>query len=322
VLDYLNSQPGGLPSTALPDAAKAYAVKLGLAVKDEDGNLRAVPNVNLREAESWRQEINKATGADPTDIRQATIVKKILDAQTQDLGGDLYRQARKARERHAQLFENNAIVSDLLETKPGTSDRRVALEDVVDRIIKTGSREDLGMFRRTLDVSDQHAGITPGTTGPGAAAWREVQAATLRRIAHDAGADGKSATRDVHGNPIISPAGLHRAVQVLDQDGKLDFVLGKKWAQTVRDIDDIASVTKTSPPGSVNHSNTASALAALVDLMASATSGLPAPVASVARIVWKHRADNAVRSRVHEALHGPQVKMPPGSSLQSGGAIP
>lgn len=157
------------------------------------------------------------------------------------------------------------IVPDLLETKPGTSDRRVALEDVIDRIVKTGSREDLSMLRRTLDVSDQHAGVTPGTTGAGAAAWREVQAATLRRIAHDAGADGKSATRDVHGNPIISPAGLHRAVQVLDQDGKLDFVLGKKWAQTVRDIDDIASVTKTSPPGSVNHSNTASALAALVD---------------------------------------------------------
>jgi hypothetical protein len=312
VLDYLNTQPEGLPSNRVPDAARKYAESLGIATRDADGNLVASPDVNLRATEAWRKEINQAVGFDPSDQRQGAIIKGHLDAQTEGLGGQLYKEARQARQRHAQLFENNAIVSDLLETKPGTADRRVALDDVVKRIVVQGSREDLSALRRTLHVSDQHAGVAPGSTGPGSQAWREIQAATLRHIADEAGAIGKNASRDTAGRPIISFAGLNRAIRNLDDGGRLDFILGKKDAQTVRDIAEVAGVIKTVPPGSVNTSNTAATLLAALgeSAVTGALTGLPAPLYTIAKFAKQHRDAGRLRLRVQDALDGMQHPTP------------
>jgi hypothetical protein len=306
VLDYLNTQPEGLPSNRVPDAARKYAETLGIATRDADGNLVANPDVNLRATEAWRKEINQAVGFDPSDQRQGAIIKGHLDAQTEGLGGDLYKQARQAYQRHAQLFQNNAIVADLLETKPGTADRRVALDDVIGRIVLKGSREDLSALRRTLHVSDQHAGVAPGGAGPGSQAWREVQGATLRYIADEAGAVGKNASRDTAGRPIISFAGLNKAIRTLDDGGRLDFILGKKDAQTVRDIADVAAVIKTVPPGSVNTSNTAATLIAALgeSAVTGALTGLPAPLYTIAKFAKQYRDAERLRVRVQDALEG------------------
>jgi hypothetical protein len=39
LFDYLNSQPTGVPSASIPDTAKQFAVKLGIATRDDNGNL-------------------------------------------------------------------------------------------------------------------------------------------------------------------------------------------------------------------------------------------------------------------------------------------
>jgi enamine deaminase RidA (YjgF/YER057c/UK114 family) len=333
VIDHLNESAPEATTAPLLATARALAVKLGIA-REVDGQLVAAPpkgaqapaaperrsslfgepppapepepGVPLKTAEQFRKAINRNTDYDPSNQRQASIINGLIDQATEGKGGDLYKQARQAYQRHAQLFRNNAVVSDLLATKPGTADRRVALDDVMHRIVLQGSREDLSNLRRTLDVSDQHAGFQPGTSGPGRQAWREVQASALRYIAEQAGATGKNAARDTAGRPIISFAGLNQAIRELDDGGRLDFILGKKDAQTVRDIAEIASVIKTVPPGSVNTSNTAATLIALLGESAATTAftGIPAPLVSIARLVKQKRDTAQLRAKVDAALMG------------------
>jgi hypothetical protein len=93
----------------------------------------------------------------------------------------------------------------------------------------------------------------------------------------------------------------------MDRGGKLDFVLGKKGAQTVRDVNEIAKVVKTLPPGAVNTSNTASVLLlALSEAGATqALTGLPVPAMSLLRAASAHIKDMKTRDRVKAALREP-----------------
>jgi hypothetical protein len=90
---------------------------------------------------------------------------------------------------------------------------------------------------------------------------------------------------DQRGNTILSPAKLDRAIKRLDADGRLETIFGKQGAQHMRDLNDLAKVIYTTPPGAVNHSNTASVLlAAMAEAGAtSAFTGLPVPVLSTLR---------------------------------------
>lgn len=315
VVDHLNQVAPEASTAPLINTARNLVVKLGIA-KEEGGQLVPIrggrpdsltntpaPNkTTLKTAETLRQAINRNIDTEPTNIRQGTILKQLIDQATEGQGGDLYRGARKARQRHAQLFEDNAIVSDLLTNRRNTADRRVALEDVFRRSILNGDRESLGMLRRTLNVSDQRAGFKPGTDGPGSQAWRELQGATLRHLLDEA---TKGVATDVAGNPIFSAAKLNSAINSLERGGRLDFVLGKQNAQLVRDLNEVAKVVLTAPPGAVNTSNTASViLAAIAEAgLTGSVTGLPVPVLSAIKAGNQFVKDVKVRRRVDAALN-------------------
>lgn len=323
VIDHLNQAAPEASTAPLINTARNLVIKLGIA-KDEGGTLVPVrggrPNTmtneqapnkaTLKTAETLRQAINRNIDTEPTNIRQGTIIKQLIDQATEGQGGDLYKGARSARQRHAQLFEDNAIVSDLLSTRRGTADRRVALEDVFRRTVLNGDRESLGALRRTLDVSDQRAGFKPGTDGVGAQAWREIQGMTLRHALEEA---TKGVATDVAGNPIFSAAKLNSVINSLDRGGRLDFVLGKRNAQLVRDLNEVAKVVLTAPPGAVNTSNTASVvLAAIAEAgLTGSVTGLPLPVLSVLRAGNQFVKDVKVRRRVDSALNPPGPRPQP-----------
>ncbi len=324
LIDHLNESAPEATTAPLIDTARKLAIKLGIAQDDGSGNLIAKPieapappppaggslmggapkpavmepGVSLKTAEQFRQAINRNTDFEPTNVRQATIMKSLIDQATDGMGGDLYQQARKARQRYAQLYEDNSVVSDLLNNRKGTADRKVALENVFNRTVLNGSREDLGNLRRTLHVSGSDAGKQ---------AWKELQGATLRHINDES---TKGVATDIRGNPIVSPARLNNVIRSLDKGGKLDFVLGKQGAQTVRDLNDLAKVVYTSPPGSVNHSNTASViLAALAEAGVSGSmTGLPVPVLSGLRILAMRVKDKRIQQRVAAALGEAKAK--------------
>lgn len=290
-IDWINQQPSGLSNTKLLDAARQYAVKLGIADM-QDGQLVPRQLATVKQMEDWRQAIGQSTDYEPTSIRQATIIKALIDGQTEPVIGPAYRQARQARARYAQNYEDRAVISKLLNNKRGTGDRAVALEDVFNHTVLQGSLDDLRNVRRVLHRS-----------GPeGAQAWRELQGATVRWIQEQA---TRTVATDARGNAVISAAGLDKAIRTLDADGKLDFVFGKRGAQQMRDIRDLAQYVKTVPPeAAVNTSNTASALlTAFADLGISGATGLPAPVATVGKAVLKYIKDKDLRARIADALN-------------------
>lgn len=301
VIDHINESAPDAAVTPLIDVARRRAVQLGLAA-EQNGQLVAQP-VPLKTAELFRRAIGNATDYEPTNVRQSTIIKGLVDEATDGLGGDLYRQARKLRARYAQNYENRATVAKLLDTKRGTADRQVAFEDVFEHTVLKGSLDDVRNVRRVL----QRGG------GDGAQAWKELQGQTLKWIKDET---TKNVATDSSGNRVISPAALDKAIRSLDHDGKLDFVFGKKGAQQLRDLNDLAQYVKTVPPeAGVNTSNTAATLlAAFGDILLSGTTGTPAPVATAARLALKHIKDAKLRRRISDALDEAEKKQAPGQN--------
>lgn len=247
--------------------------------------------MSLANMEQLRKFINKVTGNDPTNIKFAGDLKRAIDASTEGLGGNLYKQARQARARYAHDYENIGVVKQLLNLKRGSEDRAVALEHVLNRSIiePSTSLDTVRQVRRLLQ--------TEGDAGK--QAWRELQGGTLQHIKDQA---LKNVAPDQFGNRIVSPAQLDRVITQLDKTGKLDFVFGKKGAEQLRTINDVAKDVLTVPPGTVNTSNTASVLAGLMDVAISGTSGVPAPVMTSFRLMTKGIKDAKTRARVKRAL--------------------
>lgn len=292
VADYLNQNRAGRSSApimqTLADELKVQGVGSGSLA---DGTLQ-IGNVTLGQAESLRKSINKfVKNNDPNDVRIASELKELIDSQTEGIGGNLYKQARAARARYAADYENIGLIKNLIGSKRGSADRAVALEDVLNRsVIDPGTSLDtVRQVRRLLQTEGQS----------GMQAWKELQGGTLQYIKEEA---LRNVAPDQFGNRIISPAQLDRTITNLDKTGKLDFVFGKKGAEQLRTINDLAKDVLTVPPGTVNVSNTASVLAGLMDVAISGTSGIPAPIMTSVRLMTKSIKDSKIRARVKRAL--------------------
>lgn len=298
-ISYLNSKPSGLATTALADHAKAYAVKLGVAEKAADGTL--IPKkTDVKTMEAWRKEISQVTDYEKSSIRDSTILKGLIDAQTEPVAGPLYRDARRARELQTRKWENRSIVSDLVNNKRGTDDRKVAIGDVFDHVILNGDRSELSHVRAVLQRGGEE----------GKQAWRELQGETVEWIKSEA---LKNVATDQRGQRIVSPAQLERAIMKLDKKGKLDFVFGKQGAQQMRDISDLTKVVFTTPPGTVNTSNTAGVLmAALTEAgITGSITGLPVPVLSGLRLISNQVKHKKLLKKIDHALNNRNRAIPP-----------
>ena len=172
-------------------------------------------------------------------------------------------------------------------------DPQVAADQVFRKSILNSSPEEITFLKRVL--------LTSGKDGQ--QAFKELQGATVRHLRDEA---TKGMGMDSQDRPLISPAKLHQSVQALDANGRLDVILGKKNAQTVRDLDDVVRYVTTVPPGTlVNSSGTAGTLmAAIAEAGATgALTGLPLPVASGLRQIIKMRQEGRTKARINEALN-------------------
>lgn len=289
VVNILNQSISAESTAPVIKAVKNELIRLGGASVDEAGNL--VPKtISLNNIEQLRQFTNKVTGYDGPNIVYSGEIKRAIDATTEGAGGELYKQAHLTRYIQAKKFENRAVVADILSLKRGSSDRKVAIEDVTDSIIYKGSLDDMRFARRILQTSGEN----------GKQAWREVQGAALRDIQKEA---TRGTNRDFSGGEIISAAGMDKAIKRLDVDGKLDYLFGNKGAELLRNMNDLAKYTHTQPPGVVNHSNTGAIIAASLDMLVSASSGVPMPVATAARMLAKRIREQKIRARIKRNLN-------------------
>lgn len=254
-----------------------------------DGTLQ-IGEMTLEQAERLRKSINKfSSGADANNLRVAAELKQLIDEATEGAGGEKYQIARKLRKNFADNYERTEIVKNILGNKRGSNDRKIALEDIVDKVVLNGSVEDLSNVRRLLQ--------TQGSEGM--SAWRELQAATIRSI-RDEATSNIGQTPD--GLPIISPAKLNKAIMRLDENGKLDKIFGKKGAERLKDLNATVKDAFVAQPNAVNNSNTSSAIFAALDMVMSAQSGVPAPILSGIKMAKEASARRKIEKRVEEAL--------------------
>lgn len=295
LVKYLEKNRASATNAGVLGTAEAELVRLGGASKGPDGRLQA-GQITLNDLEELRKTIGKSGGKDATNATFAGELKRVIDQSSEGAGGELYKAARSKFRDYVKEFKEQGAIRDLIHLKKNSSDRVTAFEDVLRRSVMTGTLDDLKNVRRTLTTAGDK----------GVQAWRELQGQTMQWVRDEA---TKNVARDIRGNQIVSPAGLGKAIRTLDQDGKLEFIFGKKGAETLRDIDDVAKDLFTAPPGAVNTSNTASVIAKwMADSAASfAVTGVPAPILNLTRAAFQLRRDRKLKRQVREAL-GPDDK--------------
>jgi len=296
VVEYLNSRPEGLATSGVADAAKRHAVKLGILTREKDGTYKATDTTDVNRLQDLRVEITEALSktASDAEIREATILKKLIDATVEPQAGPLFKRAQKAREKLFNDYVRNGLASRLIGTKKGTNDRAIAVEDVLNKVVlQPGtSLEDMRHIRRLLMTK------TGGKEGAGAQAWKDLQGATLNHIKEKA----KLMAADERQNRLISANKLNQEITKLDKSGKLDFLFGQKGADQIRTINEVAQRLSLAPPGAINYSNTATVLAGLLDVTLSAGTGIPAPIASGLNLIKKQIKDARLQAKIKEHL--------------------
>lgn len=241
--------------------------------------------VSINDLEEIRKMVNRLSGDTKSNMEYGSQIKTAIDAVTENVGGQLYKDARALRAKYAREFENVGAVDKLLSKKPGTSDRSVALEDVFGHSILNGSLDDVRNIGRTLKKA-----------GPeGEQAWKELQGQTIEHIKDQV---TRSIDTDSFGNPVVSPAKFKAVVRELDQDGKLDYVFGKKGAEEIRNLLETTILVNAPVKGAVNQSNSASAIIRAMDQIKGSPLGRIPGVGAITEIGTKQ----AVKKQVKEAL--------------------
>jgi hypothetical protein len=298
VVSYINENIPEGDLAPILKAARQKAISIGAAVPDASGNLVAQP-VSLRQAESLRQTFQRA-GYEGADQFHGGSLKRAFDVSTEGLGGDLYKKARATRAEQARKYENRAIVARLIKNRKNMADPMVAADQVFNKSILNSSPEEITFLKRVL--------VTSGDDGR--QAWNELRGATVRHLRDEA---TKGLGMDSNDRPIVSPAKLNQTINALDKNGRLDLMLGKKNAQTVRDLNDVVRYVTTVPPGTlINTSGTTGTfLAAMAEAGATgAITGLPLPIATGIRQIVKMRKEGKTKARINDALNALPITNP------------
>lgn len=215
--------------------------------------------IPVNDLEELRKGASRITQDGTPNAAFIVDVKRSIDSSMDQASGALYQQARRMRENVAKQFEDVGVIDKLLRTKRNSSDRIVALEDVVDHsLFGARSLDDVRQVRRVLQA---------GGGEQGAQAWRELQGAGINKM-RDA-LFPENGAQDAAGNTLPRPSALKKVVADLDSDGKLEFIYGKQGAAKIRDLAD-AAVDVNYKTGM----NTSGTAAALEDMLKQRFTGL------------------------------------------------
>ena len=290
VAKYLDENSSGMSTAPIMKVIESESVKQGYGSGSIADGTFNIGDMTLKQSEGLRKVINKFTkGDDANDIRVASEVKGIIDDSTKDSGGAVYKRARGLRSDYAKKYERVEIIKNLLGKKRGSDDRKIALEQVKNKIVDTGTVADLKQVKRLLTSSGKE----------GKQAFREIQAQTIKDFRESI---TSNVGRDPNGNPLVSAAKLDRAIKALDQNGKLDVLFTSDGADQLRFLNDVAKDVFVSQPGAVNYSNTSTAIVAALDLMGSAFTGVPLPLAITVKKGSSMLKERKVKKLIKESL--------------------
>lgn len=258
---------------------------------------KAKTTMTIDASEDLRQAINKLVEPGTPNVVFGKEAQAIIDAATEGKGGASYQQARRLFENYSKEFKDRDVIDKVLRTKRGTKDRAVAYEDVADHILMNGSLDDMKHAFRVLEAHP--VGAAPEIVSAGQQAARELRGAAAaklkERMFSNAGADSS-------GRVVGSEAQIKRIVGELDKDGKLKYLFGEKGAQEIRDTVSVATDLYSQPKGTVNMSNSASAMEKILDRMSGTFGGAPM-VGSAIKYAAKRVESRNYSKRVDAALN-------------------
>jgi len=163
--------------------------------------------------------------------------------------------------------------------KKGTTQRAVALEDLINKSVISGSLDDVQKLFGTLE-----------NIGPeGKQMANELKGFVANKIKQEA---TKNIQLDINGKRYVSTKALDDIIVNLDKSGKLDYLFGKKNAEHYRTLNQVTKDVQTVPQGTTNPSGTASSILAALGEMGAQTAltGVPIPVAMIGKHIYgKHK---------------------------------
>jgi len=252
--------------------------------------------VSINSLEDIYQVINKNFEPNTPAAVYGREMKDIINQITEGQGGEMYQNARRLRQDFSKRFENIGAVDRLLRTKPNSDDRLVAFEDVFQKSVVNGSLDDI-----------KNLGLALKKGGPqGQQAFKELQGQTIEFLKDKV---TQSIDVDSFGNPVVSPAKFKSAVRELDQDGKLDYLFGKKGAQEIRDLMEVTIMVNAPLKGAANYSNTSSALIQALDNISASPIGKIPVIGSITKYSFEKAQQKALKKKIEESINYSPNKM-------------
>jgi hypothetical protein len=246
--------------------------------------------VSINSLEDIYQVINKNFEPNTPAAVYGREMKDIINTITEGQGGEMYQNARRLRQDFSKRFENIGAVDRLLRTKLNSDDRLVAFEDVFQKSIVNGSLDDV-----------KNLGLALKKGGPnGQQAFKELQGQTIEFLKDKV---TQSIDVDSFGNPVVSPAKFKSAVRELDQDGKLDYLFGKKGAQEIRDLMETTIMVNAPLKGAANYSNTSSALLQALDSISASPIGKIPVIGSITKYSFEKAQQKALKKKIEESIN-------------------
>jgi len=207
------------------------------ALKKVTGN-----QITIDDLENIYKSAGNLAEGNPSAARFMGQVKGVINDMTEGAGGDLYRAARTERKQLAKQFEDVNRVDQLLSTKAGKTDRKVALDDVYNHVVLDGSLEEMRTVTSLLKKTPE-----------GQQAYKELQGYTLQRMKDLLLKQGDE-TDNIRLN------NFNNFVTQLDREDKLGYMFGKTGRDTLLDLKKSIADVMVKEPGAVNYPNTAGAV--------------------------------------------------------------
>ena len=287
---------------------------------DADGNI--IPGtIKLKDLYEVRKEATiRAKSSDGTVAHTAKEAKRVIDQIFERDGGSAYTAAASERARHGLQWEDPRAVSQLIENKPNSrTDRRVALEDTLQKTVISGSVEDLKLVKQRLLQNEEigNRKLTDEERGAriaGRQAWRDLRGGTIAFIKDEM---AKSIAQDERGIASVSPSALKKSLDRIG-DEKLDLILGKATREKLRNIEQAAIDLKTVPSVRKFGSDTGNNLLTMVTEILGHTpvvGGFVKVAKGGAKKLSELKEAGSVDEKVQQALSSPIVKPPNSSPL-------
>jgi len=260
-------------------------------IESEIKRLSKDGKISLNDLEEIRKTTNDVYDASPTNARFGGRAIKVIDQITEGKGGDLYKEARALSRAYKTEFQDTPAVAKITAMKRGTTQRQVALEDLVDTVMLKGTGEDVRQLFASLE-----------RMGPeGQVMINDLRGYVAEAIKNQA---TKGVQRDINGKPYLETKTLDTIIKNLDKSKKLEFLFGKKGAEQYRTINEAVKDLQTIPKETTNPSGTAAQiLAGLAEMGGQyAMTGIPVPLLSLAKKGVDIRQQQKQMKKIREFL--------------------